>query len=60
MARRAFYFASIVALILATASAVPCFAISKEFNQTYPLTAGRNLRAAKREWHGGRADVGSR
>src|SRR5580692_11948329 len=40
MARRAFYFASALALILATASAVPCFAISKEFNQTYPLQPG--------------------
>ena len=40
MARRAFYFASMVALILATASAAQCFAISKEFNQTYPLTPG--------------------
>jgi len=40
MARRAFYFASILALILATASAVPCFAISKEFSQTYPLQPG--------------------
>jgi hypothetical protein len=40
MARRAFYFASMVTLILATASAAPCFATSKEFNQTYPLTPG--------------------
>ena len=40
MARRAFYFASFLALILATASAVPCFAISKEFSQTYPLQPG--------------------
>ena len=40
MARRALYFASFLAFILATASAAPSFAISKEFNQTYPLTPG--------------------
>ncbi|HEX3121592.1 MAG TPA: hypothetical protein VHP80_21010, partial [Candidatus Acidoferrum sp.] len=40
MARRSFYFASILALVLATASAVPCFAITKEFNHIYPLTPG--------------------
>src|ERR1700723_3088658 len=40
MARRACYFAAIVALILATASAAPSFAVTKEFNQTYPLQPG--------------------
>src|ERR1700689_5242678 len=40
MARRACYFAAIVALILVTASAVPSFAVTKEFNQTYPLLPG--------------------
>jgi DUF4097 and DUF4098 domain-containing protein YvlB len=40
MARRVLYFASFLAFILATAAAVPSFAISKEFNQTYPLTPG--------------------
>jgi hypothetical protein len=30
----------LLTLVLATASAVPCFAISKEFNQTYPLQPG--------------------
>jgi DUF4097 and DUF4098 domain-containing protein YvlB len=40
MLRRSFYFAAFLTLVLATASAVPCFAISKEFNQTYPLQPG--------------------
>ena len=40
MARRAIYFAAIVALVLATVSAAPSFAVTKEFNQTYPLLPG--------------------
>jgi hypothetical protein len=40
MLRRALSFRSFLVLVLATASAAPCFAISKEFNQTYPLQAG--------------------
>lgn len=40
MMRRAFCFASLLTLVLVTASAAPCFAISKEFNQSYPLQAG--------------------
>src|SRR5271168_3908862 len=40
MARRALCIAAFLTLVLATASAVPCFAISKEFNQTYPLQPG--------------------
>src|SRR5580692_10276959 len=40
MARRALGIAAFLTLVLATASAVPCFAISKEFNQTYPLQPG--------------------
>jgi hypothetical protein len=40
MLRRAFCLASFLALILSAAFAVPCFAISKEFNQTYPLQPG--------------------
>jgi Toastrack DUF4097 len=40
MLRRTAYFAALLTLILATASAVPCFAISKEFDQTYPLQPG--------------------
>ncbi len=40
MARRVLCFTSFLALVLATVSAVPSFAISKEFNQTYPLQAG--------------------
>jgi DUF4097 and DUF4098 domain-containing protein YvlB len=40
MARRFSYLAALLTLILATASAAPCFAISKEFNQTYPLQPG--------------------
>jgi hypothetical protein len=40
MSRRSLCFAVFSALLLAMASAVPCFAISKEFNQTYPLQPG--------------------
>src|SRR3984893_3063407 len=40
MLRRALCFSAFLVLVLATASAVPCFGISKEFNQTYPLQAG--------------------
>lgn len=40
MLRRSLCFAAFLALVLATASAAPCFAISKEFNQTYPLQPG--------------------
>jgi DUF4097 and DUF4098 domain-containing protein YvlB len=40
MLRRAFFFHSLFLLIFAAASAIPCFAISKEFNQTYPLQPG--------------------
>jgi hypothetical protein len=40
MARRAFCLASFLALILSAAVAVPSFAITKEFNQTYPLQPG--------------------
>jgi hypothetical protein len=40
MSRRSTYFAAFVTLILAAASAVPCFAITKEFDQTYPLQPG--------------------
>ena len=40
MVRRAFCLASLLTLILSAAFAVPSFAISKEFNQTYPLQPG--------------------
>jgi hypothetical protein len=40
MLRRSVCFTALFALVLAAASAVPCFAISKEFNQTYPLQPG--------------------
>src|SRR6202158_329954 len=40
MLRRALSFSAFLFLVLATASASSCFAISKEFNQTYPLQAG--------------------
>jgi hypothetical protein len=40
MKRRSIYVAVLFALILAAGSAAPCFAISKEFNQTYPLQPG--------------------
>jgi len=40
MLRRALCFSAFFAFVLATISAVPCRAISKEFNQTYPLQAG--------------------
>src|SRR5260370_19777752 len=40
MLRRPFCLASFLALTLSAVFAVPCFAISKEFNQTYPLQPG--------------------
>src|ERR1700739_4951738 len=40
MLRRSISFISLFILILAAASAPACLAISKEFNQTYPLQAG--------------------
>src|SRR4029077_17946663 len=40
MKLRSVCFAALFALILAAGSAAPCFAISKEFNQTYPLQPG--------------------
>lgn len=40
MKRLTLCFSAVFALVLAAASAAPCFAISKEFNQTYPLQAG--------------------
>lgn len=40
MMRRAFSFAAFLTLVILTAWAAPCFAISKEFNQSYPLQAG--------------------
>jgi hypothetical protein len=40
MLRRSLCFAGFFGLLLAMTSAVPCFAISKEFNQTYPLPPG--------------------
>lgn len=40
MKRLSLYFAALFGLILAVGSAAPCFAISKEFNQTYPLQPG--------------------
>jgi hypothetical protein len=40
MKRRSIFFAVLFALVLAAGSAAPCFAISKEFNQTYPLQPG--------------------
>jgi hypothetical protein len=40
MLRRASCFRAFFFVLLATVSAVPCFAISKEFNQTYPLQPG--------------------
>jgi Putative adhesin len=40
MLRRSARFAALFAFILATVSAGPCFAISKEFNETYPLQPG--------------------
>ena len=40
MLRRTSSFSAFVFLVLATAWAAPSFAISKEFNQTYPLQAG--------------------
>src|SRR4029077_6154396 len=40
MLRRAFCLASFLAVVLSAVFAVPCSAISKEFNQTYPLQPG--------------------
>src|SRR6266446_4757128 len=40
MLRRSVSFISLFILMLAVASAPACFAISKEFNQTYPLQPG--------------------
>jgi Putative adhesin len=40
MLRRSVCLTALFAFILAMASAVPCFAISKEFNETYPLQPG--------------------
>ncbi len=40
MARRVFGIAAFLTLVLATASAAPCFAISKEFDRIYPLQPG--------------------
>lgn len=40
MVRRFSWFSGLFSLVLATIAAVPGFAISKEFKQTYPLQAG--------------------
>jgi hypothetical protein len=40
MFRRALCLSAVVTFVLAMASAAPCLAISKEFNQTYPLQPG--------------------
>ena len=40
MTRRASCFAALLTFVLAATSAVPCFAITKEFDQTYPLQPG--------------------
>lgn len=40
MLRRAFYFSAFLVVVLSFALASPCFAISKEFNQDYPLQPG--------------------
>ena len=40
MLRRAFGLAAVLVLFLTAASVVPCFAITKEFNQNYPLQPG--------------------
>jgi DUF4097 and DUF4098 domain-containing protein YvlB len=40
MLRRAFCLTAFLVLVLSAASAAPCFAITKEFNQSYPLQAG--------------------
>jgi hypothetical protein len=40
MTRRTLCFSTFLGLILAAVSAAPSFAISEEFNQTYPLQAG--------------------
>ncbi len=40
MSRRWLCFSAFLTLVLVAASAAPCFGISKEFNQTYPLQPG--------------------
>jgi hypothetical protein len=40
MLRRALCFTAFFGMVLATVAAVPCRAITKEFNQTYPLQPG--------------------
>jgi hypothetical protein len=40
MSRRALSLSAFLTFVLAMASAAPCFAISKEFDQTYPLQSG--------------------
>jgi hypothetical protein len=40
MLRRSAFLTALFTLVLAAGSAAPCFAISKEFNQTYPLQPG--------------------
>lgn len=40
MLRRAFCLTAFLVLVLSAVSAAPCFAITKEFNQSYPLQAG--------------------
>lgn len=40
MLRRAFCLTAFLVLVLSAVSATPCFAITKEFNQSYPLQAG--------------------
>jgi hypothetical protein len=40
MLRPSLRWAVLLILVLAVTSAVPCFAISKDFNQTYPLQPG--------------------
>src|SRR5450432_96999 len=40
MFRRALCLSAVVTFVLAMASAAPCLAITKEFNQTYPLQPG--------------------
>jgi hypothetical protein len=40
MSRRALGLSAFLTFVLAMASAAPCLAISKEFNQTYPLQPG--------------------
>jgi len=40
MLRRSFSVTALLIMVLAVASAPACFAITKEFNQTYPLQPG--------------------